>query len=89
MRDLHHYTSAILREVSEGQDFVIEERGDPVAELRPFHPVPPTRRLPNREKLLAKFPQKLVSIAAACSNGTGLEAVSRHGLYRKMLSERA
>ena len=57
MRELHHNTSAILREVSEGQVFVIEKRGNPVAELRPFHLVPPTRRLPNREKLLAEFPQ--------------------------------
>jgi len=55
MRELRHNTSAIPREVSEGQVFVIEKRGNPVAELRPFHLVPPTRRLPNREKLLAKF----------------------------------
>ena len=46
-----------LREVSEGQVFVIEKRGNPVAELRPFHLVPPTRQLPNREKLLARFPR--------------------------------
>ena len=57
VRELHHNTSAILREVSEGQVFVIEKRGNPVAELRHFHLVPPTRRLPNREKLLARFPR--------------------------------
>ena len=57
VRELHHNTSAILREVSEGQVFVIEKRGNPVAKLRPFHLVPPTRQLPNREKLLARFPR--------------------------------
>ena len=55
--ELHHNTRAILREVSEGHVFVIEKRGNPVAELRPFHRVPPARKLPNREKFLAKFPR--------------------------------
>ena len=56
-RDLHLRTRAILEEVAGGQIFVIERRGTPVAELRPFQIIPPTRRLPNREKLLAKLPR--------------------------------
>ena len=56
-RDLHLRTRAILEEVAAGQVFVIERRGAPVAELRPFQIIPPTRRLPNREKLLAKLPR--------------------------------
>jgi antitoxin (DNA-binding transcriptional repressor) of toxin-antitoxin stability system len=57
MRELHHNTSAIIQEVSEGQVFVIEKRGNPVAELRPFRLVPPSGGLPNREEFLAKFPK--------------------------------
>ena len=57
VRDLHLKTSAILKEVASGKVFVIEKRGAPVAELRPFQVLPPTRRLPNREAYLAKFPR--------------------------------
>ena len=56
-RDLHLRTRAILEEVAGCQIFVIERRGTPVAELRPFQIIPPTRRLPNREKLLTKLPR--------------------------------
>ena len=57
VRDLHLKTSAILKEVAEGQVFVIEKQGNPVAELRPFQVLPSTRRLPNREALIAKLPR--------------------------------
>jgi len=55
--DLHLRTSQIVREVEKGSVFVIEKRGVPVAELRPFGSLPRTRRLPDREALLARFPR--------------------------------
>ncbi len=61
VRDLHIRTSAIVLEVARGQTFVIEKRGVAVAELRPLRQLPPTRRLPNREALLAKLPLTLDS----------------------------
>lgn len=57
VRDLHLKTSAIIKEVAEGRIFVIEKKGVPVAELRPLQALPPTRRLPRRNALLAKFPR--------------------------------
>jgi antitoxin (DNA-binding transcriptional repressor) of toxin-antitoxin stability system len=56
VRDLHLRTRAILAEVAGGRTIVIERRGVPVAELRPLQGLPTTRRMPNREALLAKFP---------------------------------
>jgi antitoxin (DNA-binding transcriptional repressor) of toxin-antitoxin stability system len=51
IRDLHLKTSALLKEVGEGKTFIIEDRGVPVAELRPI-----TERrihkLPNREAFI-------------------------------------
>ena len=57
VRDLHLKTSAIVKAVASGQVFVIEKKGTPVAELRPFQVLPASHRLPNREAFLAKFPQ--------------------------------
>jgi len=57
VRDLHLNTSAIVKEVSQGQVFTIEKLGAPVAELRPRSVLPPTRRLPNRETFLSKLPR--------------------------------
>lgn len=57
LRDLHLKTSAIVKEVAAGEVFVIEKRGTPVAELRPFQGAPRTRRMPNRDRFLAKFPR--------------------------------
>jgi antitoxin (DNA-binding transcriptional repressor) of toxin-antitoxin stability system len=54
VRDLHLNTSAIISEASKGEVFVIEKRGVAVAELRPLRPLPPGRRLPNREGLISK-----------------------------------
>lgn len=56
VRELHLKTSAIVAQVAEGAAFVIEKRGVPVAELRPFQALPRTRRLPNREAMIAKLP---------------------------------
>jgi antitoxin (DNA-binding transcriptional repressor) of toxin-antitoxin stability system len=36
VRDLHLKTSALIKSVAEGQTYVIEHRGKPVAELRPI-----------------------------------------------------
>ncbi len=61
VRDLHLKTTAIVREVGDGETFVIEKRGVAVAELRPVRGLPPTRRLPDREAMLAKFPRAMDS----------------------------
>ena len=47
VRDLHIYTSELLREASEGNVIVIERRGEPIAELRPISSPP---RMPAVEK---------------------------------------
>ena len=57
VRDLHLKTSDILGEVAKGEVFVVEKRGVPIAELRPVQALPPTRRLPNREAIIAKLPR--------------------------------
>ncbi|HEX7157728.1 MAG TPA: hypothetical protein VF214_01840 [Edaphobacter sp.] len=36
VRELHIHTSRLVREAGEGDVIVIERRGEPVAELRPF-----------------------------------------------------
>ncbi|MEO7145659.1 MAG: hypothetical protein ABI165_19365 [Bryobacteraceae bacterium] len=56
VRALHLNTTAIVREVAGGEVFVIEKQGIPIAELRPVHELPPTRRLPDREALIGKLP---------------------------------
>lgn len=56
VRDLHLKTSALLKEVSRGQTFVIQNRGVPVAELRPVTELR-SRKLPDREDLLRKLPR--------------------------------
>ncbi len=61
VRQLHLNTSSIVQEVARGETFVIEKRGVPVAELRPFQTLPSSRRLPNREARLAKLPVALDS----------------------------
>lgn len=57
VRDLHLKTSAMVNAVAEGQVFVIEKRGVPVAELRPVRGTPATRTLPDREALIRKLPR--------------------------------
>ncbi len=56
VRDLHLNTSRILKEVSEGEQFVIEKRGVPVAELSPFRPLEKTQPLSDREAFLESLP---------------------------------
>jgi antitoxin (DNA-binding transcriptional repressor) of toxin-antitoxin stability system len=57
VRELHLQTSAIVRAVAEGESYVIEKLGVPVAELKPFEKLPSTRKLPNRERLISKMPR--------------------------------
>ena len=56
VRDLHLKTSDMLKEVAKGEVFLVEKKGVPIAELRPVQSLPATRRLPNREALIAKLP---------------------------------
>ena len=51
VRELHLSTSAIVSRVAEGESFIIEKRGVPVAEIRPIADVP-MARMPNREDLI-------------------------------------
>ena len=57
VRELHLQTSAIVKAVAQGESYVIEKLGVPVAELRPFEQLPRTRKLPNREALISKMPR--------------------------------
>jgi antitoxin (DNA-binding transcriptional repressor) of toxin-antitoxin stability system len=60
VRELHLKTSEIVRRVAEGESFIIEKRGIPVAEIRPIanRPAP---RMPNRESLIMSGPQSVDS----------------------------
>ncbi|MBV9295670.1 MAG: hypothetical protein JO145_08860 [Acidobacteriaceae bacterium] len=61
IRELHLNTSSILKGVSEGESFIIERHGIPVAELKPIQSLPPTRKLPDREKFISKLKPSLDS----------------------------
>ena len=63
VRELHIYTSKLVREAAEGCIIVIERRGEPVAELRP---ITSPRRMPadkkariftSMRKIWARMPQ--------------------------------
>jgi antitoxin (DNA-binding transcriptional repressor) of toxin-antitoxin stability system len=60
VRELHLKTSEIVRLVVDGESFIIEKRGVPVAEIRPIsdRPVP---RMPDREALIMSGPETLDS----------------------------
>jgi antitoxin (DNA-binding transcriptional repressor) of toxin-antitoxin stability system len=57
VRELHLNTSALIKDVVEGEIVLIEKRGVPAAELRPISSAFSGKALPNREKLLARFPK--------------------------------
>lgn len=57
VRELHLQTSAIVRAVAEGESFIVEKSGVPVAELRPLEPASTRRKLPNREAIISKMPR--------------------------------
>jgi antitoxin (DNA-binding transcriptional repressor) of toxin-antitoxin stability system len=56
VRDLHLKTSALIKSVVEGQTFIIESRGVPVAELRPIGARRKSRPLPDREAYIRTLP---------------------------------
>jgi antitoxin (DNA-binding transcriptional repressor) of toxin-antitoxin stability system len=43
--------------VAEGESFIVEKSGVPVAELRPLEQLPRTRTMPNREAIISKMKQ--------------------------------
>jgi antitoxin (DNA-binding transcriptional repressor) of toxin-antitoxin stability system len=63
IRELHINTSALVREAAEGQVILIERRGQPVAELRPFTaplPMPAStkrRIFTSMQRIWARMPQ--------------------------------
>lgn len=57
VRELHLKTSELIKNVAEGQSYIIESRGKPVAELRPLSETPRKgKRLPDREAWIQKLP---------------------------------
>lgn len=56
IRELHIRTSELVREAAEGAVIVIERRGEPVAELRPFTSKAAKRRLPDLSDLWRRMP---------------------------------
>jgi prevent-host-death family protein len=60
VRDLHLKTSEIVRRVAQGESFIIEKRGVPVAEIRPISDRP-APRMPDREALIMSGPETMDS----------------------------
>jgi antitoxin (DNA-binding transcriptional repressor) of toxin-antitoxin stability system len=54
VRELHLQTSAIVRAVLEGESYIVEKSGVPVAELRPIEKRE-RPRMPNREAIISKW----------------------------------
>ena len=57
IRDLHIRTSELVKEAAAGTVIVIERRGEPVAELRPFAKARPKPKLPDMTRFWKKFPK--------------------------------
>jgi prevent-host-death family protein len=60
VRELHLKTSEIVRQVAEGESFIIQKRGVPVAEIRPFSERQ-SPRMPDREALIMSGPETMDS----------------------------
>ncbi len=56
VRDLHLKTSALIKGVKQGETYIIESRGIPVAELRPVTEPRKGNKLPDREAFIRKLP---------------------------------
>lgn len=54
VRELHLQTSAIVRAVAEGESYIVEKSGVPVAEIRPLGQAP-APKLPNREAIISRM----------------------------------
>jgi len=57
VRDLRLKTGALIKNVTQGQTYIIESRGVPVAELRPIPTHRPTNKLPDREAFFRTLPR--------------------------------
>ena len=57
VRELHLKTSALIKNVAQGQTYIIESRGVPVAELRPIQEPRRGAKLPDREAFIRKLPK--------------------------------
>ena len=57
VRELHLQTSAIVKAVLQGESYIVEKSGVPVAELRPIGQNSSRPKLPNREAILSKMPR--------------------------------
>lgn len=57
IRDLHIRTSELVRDAADGAVIVIENRGRPVAELRPLSNARPEPKLPDMSRFWELFPQ--------------------------------
>ena len=55
LRELHLKTSEIVAQVANGDSFVIEKRGRPVAELRPIRRQTATSPMPDREAFISSL----------------------------------
>jgi antitoxin (DNA-binding transcriptional repressor) of toxin-antitoxin stability system len=62
VRDLHLKTNALIKNVAQGQTYVIESRGVPVAALRPITERRPTSKLPDREAFIRTLPMSKTDI---------------------------
>ncbi len=56
VRELHLKTSEIVRRVAEGESFIIQKRGVPVAQIRPISDQPKPS-MPNREAQIMSGPE--------------------------------
>jgi prevent-host-death family protein len=57
IRDLHIRTSELVRDAADGAVIVIENRGEPVAELRPLSNTRTRPKLPDMARFWKLFPQ--------------------------------
>ncbi len=57
VRDLRLRTSSLIKNVAQGQTYVIESRSVPVAELRPIPTHRPTNKLPDHEAFFRTLPR--------------------------------
>ena len=57
IRDLHIRTSELVRDAAEGTVIIIERRGEPVAELRPFSKARQKIKFPDMTRFWNEFPQ--------------------------------
>jgi antitoxin (DNA-binding transcriptional repressor) of toxin-antitoxin stability system len=58
VRELHLNTSALLKNVAEGETYIVQYRGRPIAELRPVSEEERRGKpLPNRDRFVRTLPR--------------------------------